>query len=123
MDTIVAASCVVGLNLLADKWIEESPYWRRVSRIGICGSTAVGDNEFVLKYGDREVGRFRTSTVGAGKVPQDDDMQVNASKMLCGPNTKIRLECVDAPATNPIWFILDVQEIPNFRPFNRRGGY
>jgi len=109
----------VGDNVLEESWIADSPYWRRVARIGLAGSTAHGDSSFNLYYGDRLVAEVQPTTVGANKV-SDDDMIVISSKMLCPPNTKIRLVCTDDPPdTNDVYLVIDVQEIPRFARFRR----
>jgi len=125
MGTLAAGA--TSSNLLAnEKSFLTSRYWRRISRIGLAGSATVADHELIVSFGKREIARLRASTVNSDVMPTDDDMKSMSEPALCPPGTDIILEVTDAPATNPLNWVIEIQELPELgmnpsRPiFSRR---
>jgi hypothetical protein len=100
-----------GYNPLAEAWIKDCKYPRRVVRIALAGSAVLGDIKFVLKYRDRIVAELYPTTVGAVK-PDDDDMVTISSKLICWKDAEIKLEANGNATTNSVYGIIETQELP-----------
>ena len=101
-----AATAVIGFDLMdsAPKGMTQVSYPRRLIAAGISGSAAALDTEVSIKIGNEEVGRLFNSATGA-VIANQAMFRVGAA---VPPNTPVILEVIDAPATNPINFAIDI---------------
>lgn len=115
MLTVPHATCVKGYNCFENAWVgEDSKFVRRVARIGLAGSAALGDSKFLLKYGNRIVAELQPTSVGAVFVDANDMITLSDRK-VCLASENIALECDNAIAANNLQIVVDVQELPNLR--------
>lgn len=117
--TIVEASAAsaVGTDLMDGERLQTSSLPRRVTQIGLGGSTAVGDWAIDLFYGSEFVGRFYNTTTD--NAIDDTDMLNIPGILVCAPNEPIHLFVHDPSNTNAGVIQLGIQEIPP-RPMTRR---
>ena len=64
-ESYTAAQAALGENLASGKWWEKSKFPRRITRVGLVGSTAEADCAIDLFYGDKQVGSKILSSEGA----------------------------------------------------------
>jgi hypothetical protein len=101
--SVAAATAVVGYNLLQDLYYEELGFDRQLIAFGLKGSAAAGDTEVKIKVGTSDYGSVFNSGTG---FPNIDDVKPVGS-ILIPRGQPLRLEVVDAPATNPLnWLIV-----------------
>jgi hypothetical protein len=100
--SVAAATAVVGYNLIQDEWYEELGFGREIVGFALTGSAAAGDTEVKIKIGTQDFGSIFNSATG---LPDMDDVKPTG-RIPVGSGVPIRLEVVDAPATNPINLLL-----------------
>ncbi len=100
----------VGYNLMAGHRAQIVPRVRRVTKIGIAGSTNPGDGSVDLFYGDVYIGTFFNSRAGANTFPNQDDMQPVTSQWALEPNEPLNLLISDAFAGNVARIQMEIQE-------------
>jgi len=119
-----AGTWTVDQNILDNEnWINTDNWARRVTRIGIVGSDAVGECEVELRYGERKVGTFR-NTIAAAAGVLSNDMQPLSSRLICRPNEEISLILKSSVSgTNKLGVAMDVKDIARERVGGRRSSY
>lgn len=101
--TVAAATAVLEYDLLTNREeYRQAPYPRLLKGVALKGSAAAGDTAVAIKRGTTEVGRVYNSGTG---FPNRDDLK--AVNVPVPPNAPLKLEVVDAPATNPINALLE----------------
>ena len=106
-----AAGSAVGTNLLSGNRLQNGVSYRRVRRIGVVGSAAVGDASVDLFYGSLYVGTFFNTSAGANLVPLEaKDMMPIAGEDLAQPGENINVLISDAGATNVLVVTLEIDE-------------
>ncbi len=107
-----AAASAVGTNLMAGHRAQMTPRYRRVTRLGIVGSTNPGDASVDLFYGSSYIGTFFNTTGGANLIPLDaKDMVPVPTNMIMEPNEPLNVLISDAGAGNIIVVTMEVQEL------------
>lgn len=112
LEMFVAATTSSGANYnsLANSMIKSSTYPRKVSRLGLAGSAAAYDVGFTLYFGQRKIGVFYPSTIGASTVA-DDDMKTLGGGEVCPPNVEIRLVADANATTNSVYGVIETFEM------------
>lgn len=106
------AASAVDTNLMAGHRLQISPRFRRVRRLGVVGSAAVGDAAVDLFYGDTFIGRFYNTSAGASLIPLDaKDMMPVVSRYALERNEPLNLLISDAGATNILVVTLEIEEM------------
>lgn len=101
--SVLAATAILGYDLFVNEIWKRRAGWRWLASLGLKGSTAGADTECELYIGETRIANvFNTTT---GFPDRDDAMPVGR---YIPPNEEIRLVVVDAPATNPINFFIDI---------------
>jgi len=104
--SIAAATAVLGYNLLTNRPdIAGSGRHRAISSLGLTGSAAAGDAAVDVKVGDRVVATMYNSATG---FPAADSGAFKVGPFLVPAGTNISVPVIDAPATNPLNFLIDV---------------
>ena len=108
-ESFTAAQAALGTNLADGKYWEESPFPRRITRIGLIGSTAEADCKVSVHYGDKKVGEKILSSEGANiGIKYQDDVAVMNTQQFCAAGTKIKIVVEDAAATNAVILHLNI---------------
>lgn len=106
-----AASATVGVDLMDGQKLQTSPMQRKVTKIGVVGSTAIADFAVELFYGSVFMGKFYNTTAGASKIPTANaDMITVGGPLRCAPNDPIHLFVADAANTENVAVTLQIQE-------------
>lgn len=106
-----SAASAVGTNLMAGHRAQMVPRVRRVTRIGVVGSTNPGDGAVDLFYGSTYIGTFYNTSGGANLIPLDSkDMVPVRSNMAMEANEPLNILISDAGATNVLVVSAEVQE-------------
>lgn len=103
--SVAAASAGVGTNLLADSPHAQSSSNRRVRAVGAAGSAAGGDTEMSVLVNAQEVARIFNTTTG---FPTRDHLKSVGFDIPA--NAEIACIVIDAPATNPINVLFELQD-------------
>ncbi len=108
---VAVADAGENVNLLKDvTWVNKKVK-KRVVACGLVGSAAADDTRLGLVYGSVKMGEILNNATGV-ELNTDEDLRPCPSSMVAGPNEDIALIVEDAPATNPIKFILVIEELP-----------
>lgn len=110
MFTAATLDSGAGYNALANAMIKSSQYPRKVNRIALAGSTNAYDVSFTLYFGQRKIGVFYPSSVGA-ILPTDDDMVTLGGGEICPPNVDIRLVASGNAVTNYVYGVIETMEM------------
>lgn len=106
-----AAASAVNTNLFAGNREQIKNRARRVRRIGVVGSAAVGDASVDLFYGSTYVGTYYNTSAGAAVVPlESKDLIPVAGNMVCEPGEPINVLVSDASGTNVLVITLEIEE-------------
>jgi len=105
--SVAAATAVVGYDLMTGHPLARSGRHRILRGIGMTGSAAAGDTQAEIYTGERRSGVVYNSGTG---FPNRDHIK-NAGNVFIKLGDPLRLNITDAPATNPINVILDIQEL------------
>jgi hypothetical protein len=105
-----AAATTVGTDIFDGNKHQVSSKWRRVTHIGVVGSTNPGDAAVELFYGARSQGTFYNTQGGANLIPNVDDLAPVGGGQRCQPNEPIRVEINDASAGNVLAVTLVIHE-------------
>lgn len=108
-----SAASAVGTNLMSGNRIQLAAAFRRVKRIGVVGSAAVGDASVDLFYGSEYMGTFFNTQAGANLIPtNDNDMLALQDETLNEPGEPLNLLISDAGATNVLAVTLEIENVP-----------
>ncbi len=101
----------MGTNLLSGNRVQIAPVYRRVKRIGLVGSAAVGDASVDLFYGSTYIGTFFNTSAGANLIPLDaKDLISVESEEVCLPGEPLNVLISDAGGTNVLVTTLEIEE-------------
>lgn len=107
-----AAATAVGTNLTANTRIFTSGKHRYVRRIGVVGSSAVGNAAVQLFYGNRFIGEFQNTTSGANVIAVDAKDFITLPPTVINQAGEPLLVLIStASATNILAVTLDVVEL------------
>lgn len=107
-----AAASAVGTDLLDGNKVQLSGLPRRVTHIGVVGSTAIADCAVELFYGSTFMGKFYNTTAGASKIPTANaDLIPVGGPLVCAPNDPVHVFIADVGVGNVIAVTLVIQEI------------
>lgn len=105
-----SAAQAVGTNLLPSRFAT-SMRPRRIRRVGIVGSAAVGDAAVDVYYGDHFVGTFFNTSAGANLVPLEaKDLVPVSDSTINMPGEPLSVIVSDAGATNVLAITLEIEE-------------
>lgn len=105
----LAATAVVGYDLMSNSSYALKPYNRVISSVGCVGSTNPADAKFDLFVGETKVGDFFNTTGGANIVPNTDKDWIRQN-IFVPANVQLRAVVSDAAATNPL--VVTFQTVP-----------
>lgn len=108
---VAAASATVGVDLLrvGDADFASQGYDRSLNGVGLTGSAAAGDTFVDIYIDDVKVFPNLTNTVTSIAAPNDHIIPIEARYIPA--NSKLKAKVTDAPATNPIYLLLDVERL------------
>lgn len=107
-----SAGTAVGTNLTSGHRVQTSPMYRRVKRIGVVGSAAIGDASIDLYYGSTYMGTLFNTHAGANLMPlSDSDMLFVDQNTMLKPNEALHLLISDAGGTNVLVVTMEIEEI------------
>lgn len=117
-----AAASAVGTDLMDGNKLSTSSLPRRVTHIGVVGSTNPSDAAVDLFYGSTFMGKFFNTTGGATVIPKADaDLIPVGGPLVCAPNEPIHVFISDASLANVLAVTLVIQEIiPQRTTYPRR---
>lgn len=101
--SIAAAVAVVGFNLLSNSPHRQASRTRNLRAAALRGSAAAGDTEIQVLVNQTEVARMFNTNTG---FPNRDDLK--AIGVNVPANAELSVIIVDAPATNPINFLMEL---------------
>jgi len=106
---VAAATAIIGFDLFTGQVWSRTPQPRAISSFGLAGSAALGDTEVDIMLGELRIGNFFNSRTGVTSPNFDDVMQLGG---LFIPGGSL-LRCIvrDAPATNPIAYLINLRDI------------
>jgi hypothetical protein len=105
--SVAAATAVVGYDLLVGLPWSRSPANRIITGIGYTGSAAIGDSAVDVFVDEVRIGTFYNTRLGMGN--KDDIFPQPGNFVPAG--ALVRVIVTDAPATNPVFLMLDMQEV------------
>lgn len=107
-----SAGTAAGTDLFANNFFQFDARPRVVSRIGVAGSSAVGNAAVDLFYGVEKIGTFYNTTSGANVIAVDakDLVPVRSNRAVL-PNEPIRVVVNTVSATNVLAVTLEIQEL------------
>jgi len=108
---VTAATLAVGYDVFsAQPFLDfaTAKYRRRVKRIGITGSTAIGDTVFQLKYGAREVANGLYNTQTGVDLDDSADMVLIVDTDVNQIDEPIILQVTDAATSNPCLIKIEI---------------
>ena len=105
--SMAAASATVGTDLFMGEIYQQSPNPRVLSGLAIAGSAAAVDTKLSLFVGTMKVGAMYNQRTGQPKVNED---MLDVGEIPIPPGEMLHLYVDDAPATNPINWIVEVME-------------
>jgi hypothetical protein len=103
--SILAASAVVGYDLLTSRPNAQISNGDTISSAGLRGSAAAGDTQVRLMAGNAQIGDLFNSDTG---FPTGTDM-IPVGYTHRGPTVRLYAQVVDAPATNPINLVVNIR--------------
>lgn len=108
-----AGATAVGGNLMSGNRFQTAPRFRRIRRIGLTGSSAVGTGSLDVFYGATLVfNGVNVTTSGSTAVPLEaKDMLPVASDYVCQPGEPINLIVTAVSVTNPFICLLEIEEL------------
>lgn len=101
--SVAAATAVLGYNLLADSPHRQSSRGRTLRAAALKGSAAAGDTAIRILVNQTEVGVLFNTNTG---FPNRDDLVAVGAEVP--GNAEISVIITDAPATNPINFLMEL---------------
>jgi hypothetical protein len=104
--SVAAASAVLGADLAANTYWQQSNRPRNIVAIGLKGSAAALDTKVRVLVGANQVGEVFNSGTGA---PNRDDLFRLAAFVPSGEEVHVFVD--DAAASNPINLTVDFQEL------------
>lgn len=107
-----AAGNAVGTNLMSGNRVQSAPIFRKVSKIGVVGSAAIGDASVDLFYGSTYVGTFFNTTAGAVLPLEARDIVEVGGDLLLEPSEPLNILISDAGATTTLRVTLEIEEYP-----------
>jgi len=106
---VAVANASVGTDLLINSVYRRDDKPRVIRNAIIAGSAAVADTEVQLMIGTVQVARIPNTIAGTNqKISGLDFIGIGA---IVPANTEIRLVVTDAPATNPIDVLMNIDDI------------
>ena len=107
--SVAAATAVVGFDLLTDlPFVRQSGGNRILRRAALAGSAAAGDTRIGLTIGGVPVGRLFNGAVG---FPQSDRDMRSMGDAFIPAGEALSALVEDAPATNPINLLVEIEEL------------
>lgn len=106
---VSVANAGVGTDLLLNSVYRRSDRPRMIRNVIIAGSAAVGDTEVQLMIGTVQVARIPNTISGTNqKISGLDFLNIGA---VVPANTEVRVIVTDAPATNPIDLLMNIDDM------------
>ena len=102
-NSIAAATAVVGYDLLSNDINQQSGGRRRIGRAGLAGSAAALDTKVGVFIGTNKVGTLFNVATGAVLM----DAHGRNIQAIVPADTEVHLYVEDAPATNPINYVVE----------------
>lgn len=97
------AASAIGTNIASGNRDQSSPFPRVHNRIAVVGSTAAGDAQVDVFFGEQFIGRFPNTTGGAAAVPQENRDWIPLAPDLANlPAENVNVLIQDAGAANVI---------------------
>lgn len=107
-----SAATAAGTDLMANNFFQFDARARIVSRIGVVGSSAVGNAAVDLFYGTEKIATIYNTTSGANVIAVEakDMMPIRSNRALF-PHEPLRVIVNTASATNILAITLEIQEV------------
>lgn len=106
-NSVAAATAVLGNDLADNQTWKTAGQDRILNAVGLAGSAAALDSKVDVMIGEVKVAELYNSSLGA--VQKDTDMFRGGSFIPGG--TPISILVTDAPATNPLNVVVDLQDV------------
>lgn len=105
-----AAASAVGTDLMDGQRLQTHPLPRRVMKLGLSGSTAIGDCAVDLFYGSEFIARIYNVSTNAALT--GEQMYDNPGVLVCSPNEPIHAFIADVGVGSVMVLHLAIEEIP-----------
>ena len=108
-EKFTAAQVAVDKNLSEGFDWQKSNVPRRVRRIGVTGSNAIGDMRLDIYYGSEKV--MSVVNVATGLLVPRTKSFWHVSKLILPAGVPLNVMVVTAAVTNPVYLYLDIAEL------------
>ncbi|MCX6497166.1 MAG: hypothetical protein NTU93_00015 [Arthrobacter sp.] len=105
--SVAAATAVLGYDIMQNTQLQQSANPRVLNGAGMRGSAAAGDTAVDLFIDTVKVATIYNTSTGVPNI--DDIMPIDS--LYIPPNALVHAYVTDAPATNPVFLALVLEEI------------
>ena len=105
--SVAAATAVLGYDLMQNQQLQQSATPRVLQGIGLTGSTAIGDCAIDMFIDTVKVATIYNTKLLVGNT--DDVLGIDS--LYIPPNALLHAYVIDAPATNPVFLLLQTEEV------------